>query len=121
MQVLFCSPSDCRQGAWKECGKYEEESGFRYQRLMDCSVLLDGENVITDSSCSTRSGQNGSCGSTVSKVCRVFCTSLSMTILTVVMTVFVATNIKKWNAEFQIIYAMARIRKRSQKKVYNFI
>lgn len=48
------------------------------------------------------------------------CTSLSMTILTVVMTVFVATNIKKWNAEFQIIYAMARIRKRSRKKVYNF-
>ena len=31
----------------------------------------------------------------------LFCTSLSMTILTVVMTVFVATNIKKWNAEFQ--------------------
>ena len=51
----------------------------------------------------------------------LFCTSLSMTILTVVMTVFVATNIKKWNAEFQIIYAMARIRKRSRKKVYNFI
>ena len=50
----------------------------------------------------------------------VVCTSLSMTILTVVMTVFVATNIKKWNAEFQIIYAMARIRKRSRKKVYNF-
>ena len=24
MQVLFCSPPDCRQGAWKECGKYEE-------------------------------------------------------------------------------------------------
>ena len=38
---------------------------------MDCSVLLDGENVITDSSCSTRSGQNGSCGSTDSKVCGV--------------------------------------------------
>lgn len=51
----------------------------------------------------------------------LFCTSLSMTILTAVMTVFVATNIKKWNAEFQIIYAMARIRKRSRKKVYNFI
>lgn len=51
----------------------------------------------------------------------LFCTSLSMTILTVVMTVFVSTNIKKWNAEFQIIYAMARIRKRSRKKVYNFI
>ena len=50
----------------------------------------------------------------------LFCTSLSMTILTVVMTVFVATNIKKWNAEFQIIYAMARIRKRSRQKVYNF-
>ena len=49
----------------------------------------------------------------------LFCTSLSMTILTVVMTVFVSTNIKKWNAEFQIIYA--RIRKRSRKKVYNFI
>ena len=115
MQVLFCSPPDCRQGAWKECGKYEEENAFRYQRLMDCSVLLDGENVITDSSCSTRSGQNGS------YVWCLFCTSLSMTILTVVMTVFVSTNIKKWNAEFQIIYAMARIRKRSRKKVYNFI
>ena len=51
----------------------------------------------------------------------LFYTSLSMTILTAVMTVFVATNIKKWNAEFQIIYAMARIRKRSRKKVYNFI
>ena len=51
----------------------------------------------------------------------LFCTSLIMTILTVVMTVFVSTNIKKWNAEFQIIYAMARIRKRSRKKVYNFI
>ena len=38
---------------------------------MDCPVLLDGENVITDSSCSTRSGQNGSCGSTGSKVCGV--------------------------------------------------
>lgn len=38
---------------------------------MDCSVLSDGENVITDSSCSTRSGQNGSCGSTDSKVCGV--------------------------------------------------
>lgn len=50
----------------------------------------------------------------------LFCTSLSMTILTVVMTVFVATNIKKWNAEFQIIYAMARLRKRSRQKVYNF-
>lgn len=46
----------------------------------------------------------------------LFYTSLSMTILTAVMTVFVATNIKKWNAEFQIIYAMARIRKRSRKK-----
>lgn len=34
-------------------------------------VLLDGENVIIDSFCSTRSGQNGSCGSTGSKVCRV--------------------------------------------------
>ena len=42
----------------------------------------------------------------------LFCTSLS---------IFVATNIKKWNAEFQIIYAMARIRKRLRKKVYNFI
>ena len=51
----------------------------------------------------------------------LFCTSLSMTILTVVMTVFVATNIKKWNAEFQIIYVTARLRKRSRKKVYNFI
>ena len=51
----------------------------------------------------------------------LFCTSLSMTILTVVMTVFVATNIKKWNAEFQIIYMTARLRKRSRKKVYNFI
>lgn len=71
MQVLFCSPPDCRQGAWRECGKYEEENTFRYQRLMDCSVLSDGENVITDSSCSTRSGQNGSCGSTGSKVCGV--------------------------------------------------
>ena len=71
MQVLFCSPLDCRQGAWKECGKYEEENTFRYQRLMDCPVLSDGENVITDSSCSTRSGQNGSCGSTGSKVCGV--------------------------------------------------
>ena len=50
----------------------------------------------------------------------LFC-SLSMTILTVVMTVFVATNIKKWNAEFQIIYVTARLRKRSRKKVYNFI
>lgn len=50
----------------------------------------------------------------------LFCTSLSMTILTVVMTVFVFTNIKKWNAEFQIIYAMARLRKRSRQKVYNF-
>ena len=50
----------------------------------------------------------------------LFCTSLSMTILTVVMTVFVATNIKKWNAEFQIIYVTARLRKRSRKKVYNF-
>lgn len=38
---------------------------------MDCPVLSDGENVITDSSCSTRSGQNGSCGSTGSKVCGV--------------------------------------------------
>ena len=94
MQVLFCSPLDCRQGAWKECGKYEEENAFRYQRLMDCPVLLDGENV--------------------------FCTSLSMTILTVVMTVFVSTNIKKWNAEFQIIYVTARLRKRSRKKAYNF-
>lgn len=71
MQVLFCSPPDCRQGDWKECGKYEEESAFRYQRLMDCPVLSDGENVITDSSCSTRSGQNGSCGSTGNKVCGV--------------------------------------------------
>ena len=51
----------------------------------------------------------------------LFCTSLSMTILTVVMTAFVATNIKKWNAEFQIIYVTARLRKRSRKKVYNFI
>ena len=51
----------------------------------------------------------------------LFCTSLSMTILTVVMTVFVATNIKKWNAEFQIIYVTARLRKRSRKKAYNFI
>ena len=51
----------------------------------------------------------------------LFCTSLSMTILTAVMTVFVATNIKKWNAEFQIIYVTARLRKRSRKKVYNFI
>lgn len=50
----------------------------------------------------------------------LFCTSLSMTILTVVMTVFVSTNIKKWNAEFQIIYVTARLRKRSRKKVYNF-
>ena len=50
----------------------------------------------------------------------LFCTSLSMTILTVVMTAFVATNIKKWNAEFQIIYVTARLRKRSRKKVYNF-
>lgn len=50
----------------------------------------------------------------------LFCTSLSMTILTVVMTVFVATNIKKWNAEFQIIYVTARLRKRSRQKVYNF-
>lgn len=88
---------------------------------MDCPVLSDGENVITDSSCSTSSGQNGSCGSTGSKVCGVlFCTSLSMTIFTVVMTVFVATNIKKWNAEFQIIYVTARLRKRSRKKAYNF-
>ena len=85
---------------------------------MDCPVLSDGENVITDSSCSTRSGQNSSYGNTGSKV---FCTSLSMTILTAVMTVFVATNIKKWNAEFQIIYVTARLRKRSRKKVYNFI
>lgn len=67
----FCSPPDCRQGAWKECGKYEEENAFRYQRLIDCPVLSGGENVITDSSCSTRSGQNGSCGSTGSKVCGV--------------------------------------------------
>lgn len=51
----------------------------------------------------------------------LFCTSLSMTIFTVVMTVFVATNIKKWNTEFQIIYVTARLRKRSRKKVYNFI
>ena len=51
----------------------------------------------------------------------LFYTSLSMTILTVVMTAFVATNIKKWNAEFQIIYVTARLRKRSRKKVYNFI
>ena len=50
----------------------------------------------------------------------LFCTSLSMTIFTVVMTVFVATNIKKWNAEFQIIYVTARLRKRSRKKAYNF-
>ena len=50
----------------------------------------------------------------------LFCTSLSMTILTVVMTVFGATNIKKWNAEFQIIYVTARLRKRSRKKAYNF-
>ena len=50
----------------------------------------------------------------------LFCTSLSMTILTVVMTVFVATNIKKWNAEFQIIYVTARLRKRSRQNVYNF-
>ena len=50
----------------------------------------------------------------------LFCTSLSMTILTVVMTVFVATNIKKWNAEFQIIYVTARLRKRSRQKAYNF-
>ena len=50
----------------------------------------------------------------------LFCTSLSMTILTVVMTVFVSTNIKKWNAEFQIIYVTARLRKRSRKKAYNF-
>ncbi len=50
----------------------------------------------------------------------LFCTSLSMTILTVVMTVFVATNIKEWNAEFQIIYVTARLRKRSRQKVYNF-
>ena len=50
----------------------------------------------------------------------LFCTSLSMTILTVVMTVFVATNIKKWNAEFQIIYVAARLRKRSRQKAYNF-
>ena len=71
MQVPFCSPPDCRWETWKECGKYEEESGFRYQRLMDCPVLSDGENIITDSSCSTRSGQNGSCGSTGSKVCGV--------------------------------------------------
>ena len=34
-------------------------------------LLSDGENVITDSSCSTSSGQNGSCGSTGSKVCGV--------------------------------------------------
>ena len=68
MQVLFCSPPDCRQGAWKECGKYEEENAFRYQRLMDCPVLSGGENVITDSSCSTRSGQNSSYGNTGSKV-----------------------------------------------------
>ena len=71
MQVLFCSPSDCRWETWKECGKYEEENAFRYQRLMDCPVLFGGEKVITDSSCSTRSGQNGSCGSTDSKVCGV--------------------------------------------------
>ena len=50
----------------------------------------------------------------------LICTSLSMTILTVVMTVFVSTNIKKWNAEFQIIYVTARLRKRSRKKAYNF-
>ena len=50
----------------------------------------------------------------------VVCPSLSMTILTVVMTVFVATNIKKWNAEFQIIYVTARLRKRSRQKAYNF-
>ena len=50
----------------------------------------------------------------------LFCTSLSMTILTVVMTAFVATNIKKWNAEFQIIYVTARLRKRSRQKAYNF-
>lgn len=68
MQVLFCSPSDCRWETWKECGKYEEESGFRHQRLMDCSILSGGENVITDSSCSTRSGQNSSYGNTGSKV-----------------------------------------------------
>ena len=68
---FFAVRADCRQGAWKECGKYEEENTFRYQRLMDCPVLSDGENVITDSSCSTRSGQNGSCGSTGSKVCGV--------------------------------------------------
>lgn len=49
----------------------------------------------------------------------LFCTRLSMTILTVVMTVFVSTNIKKWNAEFQIIYVTARLRKRSRKKAYN--
>ena len=40
----------------------------------------------------------------------LFCTSLSMTILTVVMTVFVAKNIKKWTAEFQIIYGTVRLR-----------
>ena len=68
LQVLFCSPPDCRQGAWKECGKYEEENAFRYQRLIDCPVLSGGENVITDSSCSTRSGQNSSYGNTGSKV-----------------------------------------------------
>ena len=35
---------------------------------MDCSILSGGENVITDSSCSTRSGQNSSYGNTGSKV-----------------------------------------------------
>lgn len=71
MQVPFAVRRTARWETWKECGKYEEESGFRYQRLMDCSILSGGENVITDSSCSTRSGQNGSCGSTGSKVCGV--------------------------------------------------
>ena len=119
MQVPFCSPPDCRQGAWKECGKYEEENTFRYQRLMDCPVLSDGENVITDSSCSTRMVLAGVLAAKYVEC--LFCTSLSMTILTVVMTVFVSTNIKKWNAEFQIIYVTARLRKRSRKKAYNFI
>lgn len=121
MQVPFCSPPDCRWETWKECGKYEEESGFRYQRLMDCSILSGGENVITDSSCSTVPVRMVLAGVLAAKYVEcLVCTSLSMTILTVVMTVFVATNIKKWNAEFQIIYAMARIRKRSRKKAYNF-
>lgn len=122
MQVLFCSPSDCRQGAWKECGKYEEENAFRYQRLMDCSVRLMERTLLQILLAAPVPVRMVLVGVLAAKYVEcLFYTSLSMTILTAVMTVFVATNIKKWNAEFQIIYAMARIRKRSRKKVYNFI